>query len=44
MGAINLKNKRVLVTGGNGYLGSFLVKALEKENAKVYVILQISKL
>ncbi len=37
MGAINIKNKRVLVTGGNGYLGSFLVKALEKENANVFV-------
>ncbi len=37
MGAINIKNKRVLVTGGNGYLGSFLVKALEKENASVFV-------
>ena len=44
MGAINLKNKRVLVTGGNGYLGSFLVKALEKENAKVYVISRNAKL
>ena len=38
MGAINIKNKRVLVTGGNGYLGSFLVKALEKENANVFVV------
>ena len=38
MGAITLKNKRVLVTGGNGYLGSFLVKALEKENANVFVV------
>lgn len=37
MGAINLKNKRVLVTGGNGYLGSFLVKALELEKANVFV-------
>ena len=38
MGAINIKNKRVLVIGGNGYLGSFLVKALEKENANVFVV------
>ena len=37
MGAITLKNKRILVTGGNGYLGTFLVKALEKENANVFV-------
>ena len=38
MGTINIKNKRVLVTGGNGYLGSFLVKALEKENVNVFVV------
>lgn len=38
MGAISIKNKRVLVTGGNGYLGTFLVKALEKENANVFVV------
>ncbi len=44
MGAINIKNKRVLVTGGNGYLGSFLVKALEKENANVFVVSRNSEL
>jgi len=38
MGTISLKNKRVLVTGGNGYLGTFLVKALQKENANVYIV------
>jgi UDP-glucose 4-epimerase len=38
MGAIDLRNKRILVTGGTGYLGSFLVKALEKENANVFLI------
>lgn len=38
MGEINLKNKRVLITGGNGYLGSFLVKALENESANVFIV------
>lgn len=37
MGTIELKNKKVLVVGGNGYLGSFLVKALQKEGANVFV-------
>ncbi|MGY6649966.1 NAD-dependent epimerase/dehydratase family protein [Wenyingzhuangia sp. IMCC45574] len=34
---IELKNKRVLVVGGNGYLGSFLVNALHKEKAIAYI-------
>jgi UDP-glucose 4-epimerase len=38
MGKISLNNKKVLVTGGNGYLGSFLVDALKKENAKVSIL------
>lgn len=37
MGTINVNNKTVLVVGGNGYLGSFLVKALLKKEAKVYI-------
>ena len=38
MGEIELKGKRVLVTGGNGYLGKYLVSILQKENAEVFVI------
>lgn len=38
MGSISLENKKVLVVGGNGYLGSFLVKALKNENAQVFVV------
>ena len=38
MGSISLQNKKVLVVGGNGYLGNFLVKALKNENAQVFII------
>ena len=38
MGKIDLKGKRVLVVGGNGYLGRFLVKDLKKQEADVFVI------
>ena len=38
MGIIAVKNKRVLVTGGNGYLGSFLVKELRNLGANVFIM------
>jgi UDP-glucose 4-epimerase len=38
MGAINLTDKKILVVGGNGYLGTFLVKALKNITADVFVI------
>ncbi len=38
MGSIILKNKRILVTGGNGYLGRHLVERLKGEQADVYII------
>ena len=34
----SLKNKKILVTGGTGYLGSFLVKTLQEKGADVYII------
>ena len=42
MGNIKLKNKRILVTGGKGYLGSFLVKKLEEEEAEVFTVSRTS--
>jgi nucleoside-diphosphate-sugar epimerase len=38
MDQINLKNKKVLITGGRGFLGTYLVKALLEQQAQVYVI------
>ncbi|NQU32705.1 MAG: NAD-dependent epimerase/dehydratase family protein [Bacteroidetes bacterium] len=34
----SLANKKIIVTGGNGYLGSFLVKSLSDKGAEVYII------
>ena len=34
----NLQNKNIIITGGNGFLGSQLVEALLNEKANVYVI------
>ena len=38
MGKIDLKDKKVLVVGGNGYLGRFLVKKLKDYQANVVII------
>ena len=38
MGKINLKDKKIIVVGGNGYLGSFLVSALKEQKANVFII------
>jgi UDP-glucose 4-epimerase len=35
---ITLENKKILVTGGNGYLGSFLVKSLKSKGAEVFIV------
>lgn len=38
MGKLILTGKRILVTGGNGYLGKQLVSALKKEQADVFIM------
>ena len=38
MGIIDLKDKKIVVVGGNGYLGGFLVKALQEICANVFVL------
>ena len=35
--AINLRNKRIIVTGGAGFLGSYVVKKLQKKGAEVFI-------
>ena len=34
----NLKNKNIIITGGNGFLGSQITDALLKEQANVFII------
>ncbi len=36
--SLNLHNKNIIITGGNGFLGSQITKALINEKANVYVI------
>ena len=36
--SFNLKNKNIIITGGNGFLGSQIIPALLKEKANVFVI------
>ena len=36
--AFNLKNKNILITGGNGFLGAQITNALLNEKANVYII------
>lgn len=38
MGNIDLKDKKIVLVGGNGYLGSFLVKALKEQGANVFIL------
>ena len=36
--SLNLKNKNIVITGGNGFLGSQITNALLNEKANVYII------
>ena len=38
MGVIDLKGKKILVVGGNGYLGGFLIKVLKENEADVSIV------
>ena len=40
---VNLHNKKVIVTGGNGYLGSHLVNSLKESGAEVFIFDQKMK-
>ena len=42
MGVMMLQDKKVLVTGGAGFIGSHIVEELLKENAKVIVLDNLS--
>ena len=35
---LNLKNKNIIITGGNGFLGTQITNALLNEEANVYII------
>ena len=36
--SLNLENKNIIITGGNGFLGTQITEALLNENANVYII------
>ena len=38
MDNLNLNNKKILVTGGNGYLGESIVNSLKEQGADVYIL------
>lgn len=38
MDGINLKNKKILITGGNGYLGQNLIKSLLPFSSKIFSV------
>lgn len=38
MDDINLKNKRILITGGTGYLGKNLVSSLQDLGSDIFII------
>jgi GDP-L-fucose synthase len=41
---VNLKNKIILVTGGNGFLGKYVVELLKKENCKKVIVPRSNKI